>query len=408
MYKISQLSYKYPIPDQNILFENLSDKKKYLKSTWLSVPEKLLKLINGFLRHKCEYGSLVEKKFYHSMTEKELIIRLFEKRPLTFTGYADCFTLRDGITGIGNWDTIGTDKEKEPLVLKKYMSYDEIELSSFLTFSCYTPFINNGSRHNAGKQDTEFQPEGIYMGQVGARFQVYNHMEWRYMIIDDGQNTAEHGYGKNNNSVAGKYLKLWADFYNVEYFPTYDEAMENTQKYFGGNPNITNYMNVEIYKQRIKYNAAVFLEDANYRAKTLNKKAFCHAVGLGLGVWAINKKLQQDITIRVYIDLLAERDFSNISDLYLAWFYEIDENNSPKSINGVNIHYGRREPSEPLEDSSKLLVCNWAWDPNSMPGNEYFDGYLGSSGDPAAACSSFIAYFGNPDLYKIHTVRAWE
>ncbi len=110
MYKISQLSYKYPIPDQNILFENLSDKKKYLKSTWLSVPEKLLKLINGFLRHKCEYGSLVEKKFYHSMTEKELIIRLFEKRPLTFTGYADCFTLRDGITGIGRKRTIGAKK----------------------------------------------------------------------------------------------------------------------------------------------------------------------------------------------------------------------------------------------------------------------------------------------------------
>jgi hypothetical protein len=406
MNKISQLSYKYPIPDQNILFENIIDKKKYLKSTWISVPEKLLKLINGFLKHKCEYGSLVEKKFYRLMTEKELILRLFEKRPLTFTGFADCYSLKSGTNGIGNWDTIGTDSECEPLVLANYMSYDEIEISAFLSFSCYTPFINNGSRYNAGKQDTEFHPEGIYMGQIGARFQVHSHMEWKYMIVDSSQNTEKNGYGKNNNSVAEKYLKLWADFYNVEYFPTYTEAMENTQKYFGGNPDT--YLNIDVYKQRIKYNAAVFLEDANYRAKMFGKKAFCHAVGLGLGVWAINKKLQQDITVKVYMDLLTERELTNISDLYLAWFFEIDNENSSKSINGINIHFGKREPHEPLQDPSKLLVCNWAWDANSYVGNEYWDGYLGSSGDPAAACSSFVAYFGNPDLYHIRSVRAWE
>jgi hypothetical protein len=214
---MDRLSYKYPVPNQTIMFDNIVDKEKYLNGTWLSIPTKLMILITGFLDHKCKYGSQVEKKLYKSMNEKDMILRLFEKRPLSFVGFADCYTLKDGTTGSGNWDTIGTDSESAPLVLENYMSYDEIEIAAFLTFSCYTQFINNGSRFNSAIPDQEgtFEPEGILMGQVGARFQVRKHMEWRYMIIDNGQNTRSNGYGRDNNSVIGKYHKLWADFYDI-------------------------------------------------------------------------------------------------------------------------------------------------------------------------------------------------
>lgn len=215
------------------------------------------------------------------MTESELIKRLFEKRAVSFTGNADSYLLRDGSRGVGQWENIGTDYEHGKLVLSDYLSYDEIEIAAFLNLSCFTPFLNNGSRNNNGELTEYKQSNGIYIGQVGARFQRHNRMEYRFMMIDSGQNTKENGYGPNNNSI-----------------------------------------------------------------------------------------------------------------------------NWPNQVNNVNIHFGKREPAEPLNDD-KLLVANWAWDANSYVGNEYWDGFLSTSGDPAAASCSFIAYFGNPELCKINEIHTW-
>ena len=74
-------------------------------------------------------------------------------------------------------------------------------------------------------------------------------------------------------------------------------------------------------------------------------------------------------------------------------------------INGINIQKGHhREPFEPLNDPSKLIIANWAFDANSYCGNEYWDGSLAASGDPAAASCSYVAYIGNPDLNKFKKV----
>ena len=51
-----------------------------------------------------------------------------------------------------------------------------------------------------------------------------------------------------------------------------------------------------------------------------------------------------------------------------------------------------RDPFAPLpkDKMNKLVVAMFAWDGNSFVGNEYWDGMLSASGDPAAACCSLI------------------
>ena len=44
------------------------------------------------------------------------------------------------------------------------------------------------------------------------------------------------------------------------------------------------------------------------------------------------------------------------------------------------------------------MVALFAWNGNSYVGNEYWAGMLAASGDPAAACCSFIPELLNPDI----------
>ena len=58
----------------------------------------------------------------------------------------DTAMLRDSTGKGGNFDIIGTDFERKPLVLEEYMSYDEMQISALVGLSGPTIFINSGSR----------------------------------------------------------------------------------------------------------------------------------------------------------------------------------------------------------------------------------------------------------------------
>lgn len=51
-----------------------------------------------------------------------------------------------------------------------------------------------------------------------------------------------------------------------------------------------------------------------------------------------------------------------------------------------------------------MLVVSYAWDGNALPGNEYWVGMIGTTGDSAAASSTQITEIHNPQINPI--VRA--
>lgn len=369
-------------------------------------------LINGFLKYKAAHGSRIERPFYASMGFDTFIDRLLINRPLMFMNPKDDYLLRDGKTqGQSDckknicFDDIGTVAEKAPLVLKNYLSYDEMQIAAVMGVSVPTYFINNGNRKNRAAlgQSGTFQEQGVYVGLVGARFEKSGYMEWAHMMITPEQNTPVNGYGSTPaKGRRAELLRLWACFYGVPHFYTYNEAIADKSGRFLKLSE--GYLDTHVYKMRLKRVLIPFFADANDRASHGNCKAYCHVIGLGTGVWAVHSERQEELMLQVCAEILKFQTFAHISDINFSWFGPqgvgnlIDGAVIKSSENSITIHFSKRNPADRLSgvDAQKLLVAMYAWDSNAYPGNEYWVGALAASGDPAAVCSSTIAELQNP------------
>ena len=74
-------------------------------------------MLANWLKHKRQYGSKTERALYRDMNLIQLIQRLLEKKAMQFYGPDDRYCLIDGRSGHGGWENVGTEKEKEPLVI---------------------------------------------------------------------------------------------------------------------------------------------------------------------------------------------------------------------------------------------------------------------------------------------------
>jgi hypothetical protein len=364
------------------------------RATYPIIHSKTSKLLDDLLKYKKEHGTLVEQVFYKNITREAFINRLLTQRPLTFYLEDDSYLLRDGQRGKGDFEYIGTARERMPLILRNYLSYDEMQASALLGMSTPTYFINNGTRNNQAHQGdpSTFQETGIYVGLVGARFEKPNVMEWQHIIITPEQNTEAHGYGLGNKKESR--LTMWEKLYGAK-FPTYEEAhRDKTGRYHPFEHNGKRYyFDTHVYKKRLRLSIEPFLLDAQARAKEAGKKVYLRTVGLGLGVWLIIPD-QEKWMLEVYKELIEELNLSEITDIEFLWF------NRKLAIQkkGISIRYSKANPADklPEKDSGKLLVACYAWDGNSYPGNEYWVGGLNNSGDPAAICCSTLAELQNP------------
>jgi len=395
------------------------------------------RLAESFILHKRAHGSQTEKRLYEDMSAAQLITRLLTRRAQVFINPQDMWCLATGECGQGGFESVGKDDEQPPLTLDKVLSYDEMAVSALVGVSSPTYFINNGNRKNRGFAagisfggPREFEEEGIYVGQVGCRFERSDVMEWQQMMVTPSQNCSQRGYGPPGDR-SPSLTDVWAQFYGLPYLPTYEEACAASPgRYIQVLPppgqalaaKGTYYLDSFIMQQRYKTLAETFLAECSERGKAIANESsagtFCYVVGLGLGVWATSSK-QIEIYLEAFRTVIETCELPGVRVVYFGWLEPINFNEiflhdgiilQGAAGNKIEVRVGKRHPADSFEPqySGMQLVCQYAWDSNAYPGNEYWMKGLADSGDPAAACCSLIPWLQNPDVnpYGLQGERA--
>jgi hypothetical protein len=342
------------------------------------VHEDALRVMQLYLTRKQQEGTHDEQALYANMTAHQFIQRLVEKRPLSFLTSKDTTLTRDG-----RYESDGTflyrrrtdiDK-KDMLPLEEYLTYEEMAFAALVGVSSPTFFINAGDRNNCARLDPPgtFEPFGIMIGLVGARFEVPTEMEARFILSGGVIDEPEWKWFYGDNAISeGRFIKI-----KDQLFDTIN------------------------YRRRMRLTFETLLLEAEARAVEYKKKAYVHVVGYGLGVWQVCD-VQTDLFVEEFFATLAETAIPHVEEIDFSWFNKASPRlKSRKSVitkdgEVVRIRFSNRSHAEKLQDPNLLLVSSYAWDGNSYPGNEFWLGSLRGSGDPAAVCCSTIGELQNP------------
>merc|ERR1712048_1004867 len=151
----------------------------------------------------------------------------------------------------------------------------------------------------------------------------------------------------------------------MDRFPSYSEVhdrlaasatLPNGEKRFVRIPSL-GYLDTEVYAIRCEILAEMFLAEANARAAEKNAKAFCHIVGLGLGVWQIHH-CQAQIQVEAYATVLQRMSLPHVGELHFSWFSSCStcggaqsgEELKAKDNTPIRIVFDRRNPADKLPE----------------------------------------------------------
>lgn len=216
-------------------------------------------------------------------------------------------------------------------------------------------------------------------------------MEYQDIVITPQQNTKENGYGfdsetkedePNNEDLKclREYRKLWQKFYESKDF-LYENVSADKQRFWTLSGGL--FDNV-MMKKRYTITFDTLLLESQARAEKLNKQAYIHIVGIGLGVWKVAEQ-----QTKIFLECFTQRvkhllpQLNNIGILHFSWFHmqewqDLKHNGfivSPKHpLGGIKTFLENRNPAEKLPEEYKdmLLVISYAWDGNALPGNEFW------------------------------------
>ncbi len=151
-------------------------------------------------------------------------------------GAADRYVLRNRLLeedaskhgGHGGFELIGSEEESPPLVMRDYLTYDEMKLSALLATCSPTATINRGDRHNKGicREEGSFIGHAYIVGLVGTRLVKPDVMECQDMRITREQNVGGGGrfYGRRKDKAEETLADVFARFYGIHHFPVYKEV----------------------------------------------------------------------------------------------------------------------------------------------------------------------------------------
>lgn len=398
---LQDMQIAYPQRDNSVLKFHQPTVRQDAQATRIIVHARYPALVEAFLAHKRVHGSSVELRLYgpdaQGWTWQDQVARLVSQRPLAFVGGGDYTKLRNGTQMPGNgateWDNVGTEADMNGnaprnryLTFEEYLSYDEIMLGSLLGVSSPSYFINDGNRYNNAQRNpnpSAFEPRGIIVGLVGARFERDDRMDSVHCLRPVA-NPRQHP----------ELTQIFQDFF-------FQGAAPGVQR------DLTAAFDNAAYKARMRITIEILLFEANRQAALANRPAWVYIVGLGLGVWRQNAN-QQSLYVQTFVEVLnslANADVDRIRTLDFAFItvpnaIKLALSQAAGQRNIRNVRFGNRQPAQHLPPGetrhNTMLVLSYAWDGNSFPGNEYWQGSLAASGDPAAAAMSTISELHNP------------
>ncbi|KAJ3367188.1 hypothetical protein GGF31_007685 [Allomyces arbusculus] len=363
------------------------------ETTRILVPDRAVALMDAFLTRKRVEGTPSEQRLYATMDWRALVQRLIKCRPIVFYMRSDSTLTRHGVSLSGSETWKSTENRPATLPLAEYLSYDEMAISALVAVSTPTLFINDGSRGNVGRkgQLETFERFGIYIAVVGARFEVDDEMEARFMLGTVG----------NPPPPSDALKPEWSAFYGAdaterELIALYPDPM----------PNDTRVLDAARYRRRMRATFDLILAECASRSTEYHQPAYLRMVGLGLGVWAVHRAKQTALYADEFIEAVKASlcTSDQLACVDLTWVGTMQELVLPNTVTTrggaqVEVRASRDNPATLLPEPYRrkcLLVATYAWDANAFPGNEYWLGALSASGDPAAACCSLIPELQNP------------